>query len=218
LIRIPLEILTTYSWYLTEINMTLTGKLTSILTIIVTFIFASTVANATPVNYSEAADGDLTSGLLLNLDVGSNTVSGNQQETPTTANYESWSFVLGADLGISRINFVYDDPQGAFNPSPYPNQGTFSITGPGNSLIASNIINGNFSFSETYVTPMSDIGNYLVEITGDFVYPSASWTAVFEVVSLTNSNPNVSVAEPFSIALFLLGLVSLVGMRIRSKR
>ena len=198
--------------------MTLTGKLTSILTIIVTFIFASTVANATPVNYSEAADGDLTSGLLLNLDVGSNTVSGNQQETPTTANYESWSFVLGADLGISQINFVYDDPQGAFNPSPYPNQGTFSITGPGNSLIASNIINGNFSFSETYVTPMSDIGNYLVEITGDFVYPSASWTAVFEVVSLTNSNPNVSVAEPFSIALFLLGLVSLVGMRIRSKR
>ena len=172
-------------------------------------LIATGVAQAVPINYDESTDGDLNGTQLLDLDVGANTVIGTHQVTPAGAagNFDSWNFVLGADLGIASIMFDYEDPQGESN--QYPNQGSFGITAPGNLLLVSFLYSGDFSYSETFVGPLVATGYYLVELTGDFVYPSGSWTAVFNVVG-TGQN---EVPEPGTLALLGAGLLGLFMRR-----
>jgi hypothetical protein len=174
-------------------------------------LIATGVAQAIPVNYNESIDGDLNGTQLLYLDVGANTVIGAHQVTPggATGNFDSWNFVLGTDLGISSIVFDYEDPQGA--PNQYPNQGSFGITAPGNVLLEFRMYSGDFSYSDTFVGPLIATGNYLVELTGNYVYPSGSWTAVFNVVS-TGQN---EVPEPATLGLLGAGLL---GLFVRRKK
>ena len=172
-------------------------------------LIATGVAQAIPINYDESTDGDLDGTQLLDLDVGANTVIGTHQATPGGAagNFDSWNFVLGADLGISSITFDYEDPQGAFN--QFPNQGSFGITAPGNVLIVFFLYSRDFSYSDTF-GPLIATGNYLVELTGVFVFPSASWTAVFNVVSTGQPVP-----EPGTLGLLGAGLL---GLFVRRKK
>ncbi len=155
--------------------------------------------------WDESVDGDLDGTQTIALVAGVNTVLGFHVETPASTNYEAWNFTLASGQSISEINITYDDPQGAFN--QYPNQGVYSVTGPGGLLIFETI-DGDLFQTDTYSPELKDVGNYLVELTGDFVYPQTNWSVDFTVSQ---------VPLPAAAWLFGAGLLGLIGIARRKK-
>jgi len=155
--------------------------------------------------WDESVDGDLDGTQTIALVAGVNTVLGFHVETPASTNYEAWNFTLASGQSISEINITYDDPQGAFN--QYPNQGVYSVTGPGGLLIFETI-DGDLFRTDTYSPELNDVGNYLVELTGDFVYPQTNWSVDFTVSQ---------VPLPAAAWFFGSGLLGLIGIARRKK-
>jgi hypothetical protein len=156
--------------------------------------------------WDESANGDLDGTQTIALVAGVNTVLGFHVETGGSHNnYDAWNFTLASGQSISEIKITYDDPQGAFN--QYPNQGVYSVTGPG-SLLIFEAINGDLFRTDTYSPELNDVGNYLVELTGDFVYPQTNWSVDFTVSQ---------VPLPAAAWLFGSGLLGMIGIARRKK-
>lgn len=156
--------------------------------------------------WDESVNGDLDGTQTIALVAGVNTVLGFSVVTPSSTNYDAWNFTLASGQSISEIKITYDDPQGAFN--QYPNQGVYSVTGPSGLLIYETI-NGDLFRTDTYSPELDAVGNYLVALTGDFVYPQTNWSVDFTVSQ---------VPLPAAVWLFGSGLLGLTGIARRRKK
>jgi hypothetical protein len=177
-------------------------------------------AAATPISYSEAVSGDLTSPLpaptVFALDVGANTVSGTSTYGPgDSLDFDSFAFSVPVGMMVTNISYAFVRGGTATAGS------TGFVFGTGN-IFTSNLGSQTVNlFGASPVVMFASglpesagiygITNNLLSRSGDFWTDNYTWT-------LTVAPTATAVPEPVSLVLLGSGLIAAGARRLRTRR
>jgi hypothetical protein len=192
----------------------------------------SNITVAAPISYDEAIDGDLNDVQSLNLDVGTNTISGDWTQTwPSTVDYDPFFFNVATDSIVTAISLNFDS-SGVVLPDGYQMIAEYRILDSSPALVSRLDFLLPLPSDSPQQIPASDLpltaGTYHLLQFGSFLasgIPDESlaegdggtvpYSWGFEVES--SISPPSLVPVPASFWLFGTALIGFIGISRRRK-